>query len=108
MRQAQGDINKERLLDEFNSVIAETEQLLKSVANAGSDKAGNFKAGIEEGLAAAGERLAQIREESMKQAGAAARATDEYVHDNPWRVIGVAAGVGVLAGLVAGLLIARR
>ncbi|MCZ7654646.1 MAG: hypothetical protein M5R42_10755 [Rhodocyclaceae bacterium] len=33
-----------------------------------------------------------------------ARATDDYVHDNPWRSIGIAAGIG----LVIGLLIGRR
>ena len=30
----------------------------------------------------------------------AARATDDYVHDNPWQAIGVAAAVGFLVGLV--------
>lgn len=32
------------------------------------------------------------------------RTTDNYVRDNPWRAVGIAAGVG----LVVGLLIARR
>ena len=108
MKQPQSDVPRETLIDEFNAVIAETEQLLKSVATAGSDKAGAFKTSVEQGLAAAGERLARIKEESMNQAGAAARATDEYVQENPWRAIGVAAAVSALAGLVAGLLIARR
>jgi ElaB/YqjD/DUF883 family membrane-anchored ribosome-binding protein len=35
---------------------------------------------------------------------AAARTTDEYVHVHPWKAVGVAAGVG----LVVGLLIGRR
>ena len=35
---------------------------------------------------------------------AAARATDEYVHESPWTAIGIAAG----AGLLIGLLIGRR
>jgi ElaB/YqjD/DUF883 family membrane-anchored ribosome-binding protein len=34
----------------------------------------------------------------------AARATDEFVHDRPWTAVGVAAGVG----LIIGLLIGRR
>jgi ElaB/YqjD/DUF883 family membrane-anchored ribosome-binding protein len=33
-----------------------------------------------------------------------ARVTDTYVHDNPWKAIGAAAG----AGLLIGLLIGRR
>ena len=35
---------------------------------------------------------------------AAARATDDWVHENPWAAVGVAAGVG----LVLGVLISRR
>ena len=34
------------------------------------------------------------------QAKAAARVTDDYVHDNPWQAIGVAAAVGFVVGLM--------
>ena len=33
-----------------------------------------------------------------------AKATDHYVHENPWKAIGIAAG----AGLLVGMLIGRR
>jgi ElaB/YqjD/DUF883 family membrane-anchored ribosome-binding protein len=108
MSQTPSDVTKEKLLDEFNTVIAETEQLLKSVANAGSVKAGAFKTSVEQGLAAAGDRLAKIREESLSQANAAVTATDEYVQGNPWRAVGLVAALAGMTGLVAGLLIARR
>ena len=36
--------------------------------------------------------------QAVDQAKAAARATDDYVHDNPWQAIGVAAAVGFLVG----------
>jgi ElaB/YqjD/DUF883 family membrane-anchored ribosome-binding protein len=102
------EVTKERLYEEFNTVVAETEQLLKSVATAGGDKAGALKAGFEQRLAAASERLAGIRANAQEQAACAARATDAYVKENPWISVGTAAAVGGLAGLVAGLLIARR
>jgi ElaB/YqjD/DUF883 family membrane-anchored ribosome-binding protein len=108
MSLTQAEVTKEQLYADFESVVAETEQLLKTIAGAGGDKAGAIKANVEQGLAAAGERLAKIREQSMKHAGAAAQATDEYVHGNPWQSIGVVAGVAAIAGLVAGLLISRR
>jgi ElaB/YqjD/DUF883 family membrane-anchored ribosome-binding protein len=108
MSHTRTDVTTERLFEEFNAVVAETEQLLKSVANAGSDKAGAIKASVEQGLAAAGDRLAKIREQSLEQASAAAQATDEYVHDNPWQAIGIAAGLAAVTGLIAGLLISRR
>jgi len=40
----------------------------------------------------------------MRAAREMADATEEYVRDNPWQSVGVAAGVGLLIGL----LIARR
>ena len=108
MSHTQTEVTKERLYGEFEAVVAETEQLLKSIAGASGDKAVALKASVEQGLAAASERLARIREASLSQAGAAARATDEYVHDNPWRAVGFVAAAGTLAGLIAGLMIARR
>lgn len=108
MNQMPGEVTKERLFDEFSAVVAETEQLLKSLATAGGDKAGALKTSVEQGLAAAGTRLAKIREESLQQASAAARATEEYVQENPWTALGSVAAVSALVGLAAGLLIARR
>ena len=102
------EVTKERLMEEFGAVVGETEQFLKSVATAGGDKRDAVRAGIDERLADAGDRLAKIRDESMRQVTAAARSTDDYVQGNPWRSVGIAVGVATLAGLVAGLLIARR
>jgi len=108
MSQTHTEITKDKLYEEFDAVVTETEQLLKSIAGASGDKAVALRASVEQGLAAAGDRLAKIREASVNKAGAAAHATDEYVHDNPWRSMAVVAGVGALAGLAVGLMIARR
>ena len=102
------DVTKEKLFDEFNTVISETEQLLKSVATASGDKAGALKADVERRLAAAGDRLEEIRLQALGQAKQAAQATDDYVQANPWQSIGIVAALAGATGLVAGLLIARR
>ena len=102
------EATNETLYQEFNTVVAETEQLLKSVATAGSDKAGALKASVEQSLAAASERLARIRDSSTEQARLAVRATDAYVQESPWRAVGIAAALAAAAGLVAGMLLSRR
>ena len=102
------EVGKDQLYQEFNTVVTETEQLLKSLASAGGDKADALREGVAEGIAAAGERLDKLRVRALEQANAAGQATDEYVRTNPWRAIGIAAAVSGLAGLVAGLLIARK
>ena len=108
MSRVQPEITKERLSEEFQTVVAETEQLLSSIASAGNERAGAFKSNITDGLAAAGERLAKIREQAMAQACASARATDDYVKADPWRAIGIFAGAAAVVGFVAGLFAARR
>ena len=55
---------------------------------------------LEAKLLAAKLRLQELEGEAMDRARAAARVTDDYVHDNPWRAIGVAAVVGFLAGML--------
>jgi ElaB/YqjD/DUF883 family membrane-anchored ribosome-binding protein len=48
--------------------------------------------------------MAEAQAALLVRTRAAAKATDEYVHMHPWKAIGVAAGVG----LVIGMLIGRR
>jgi ElaB/YqjD/DUF883 family membrane-anchored ribosome-binding protein len=108
MNPSKPDTSKEKLYEEFTTVVAETEQLLKSVTAAGGDKAGALKAGVADGIATAAQRLGRIRDDAAAQASAAARSTHEYVQENPWQAVGVAAAFAGLAGLLAGILIARR
>ena len=98
----------EKLLDDFTTVVSETEKLLKSVASLGDEKAAVLRSNVDQALASAGDRLAEIRERSVASASAAAKATDEYVQENPWRALGIVALASALAGLVAGVVIARR
>jgi ElaB/YqjD/DUF883 family membrane-anchored ribosome-binding protein len=91
---------KDQLLENFNAVVAEAEQLLKVVANEGGDQAKALRAKIEQNLTVAKKRLRALEENAVEKTRAAARATDQYVHENPWRIIGVAAGLGVVIGLL--------
>jgi len=100
--------SRDKLLDEFHAVVAETEELLKSVASLGSDQAGVLKGNVDDALASASERVVDIRDRYLAQVEAAAKATDEYVRENPWRAIGIVAVASVAVGLVSGLVIARR
>src|SRR5687768_10385471 len=99
---------KENLLNEFNAVVTETEHLLKSVASLGSEKAGVLKGNVDQALVSATDRLVRLREQSLAQASAAAAAADKYVNDDPWRALRLVAMAAAVAGLVAGLVIAKR
>lgn len=108
MTQATVEVTREKLLQDFNMVVAETEQLLKAAATAGGEKAGVWREGVELKLKAAKDKLAQLEEAAVLRTKAAAEATDNYVHDKPWQAIGITAGVSVLVGVTIGLLLNRR
>jgi ElaB/YqjD/DUF883 family membrane-anchored ribosome-binding protein len=100
--------SKDKLLNEFNTVVAETEQLLKSVASLSTDHAGVLKGNVDKALSSASDQVTQIRDKTVAQAKAATMAAEDYVKQNPWRAIGMVALLTVAVGLVSGLLIARR
>jgi ElaB/YqjD/DUF883 family membrane-anchored ribosome-binding protein len=102
------DATKQRLMGEIDAVVGQTEELLKTVAHAGNTEVGAFRASVEQSIAVATERLAQIRVDALERAGIAAKATDDYLHGRPWQAVGIVAAVAAIAGLLAGLLLSRR
>ena len=101
-------VAKDKLLHDFNEVVADTEQLLKSVASVGNEKTQALKANVEQSLKLAKERLRELQEDALDRSRAAAKRTDQYVHDNPWQSLGIVAGIAAVAGIVLGLLLNRR
>ena len=99
---------KHKLLADFNAVVHEADQLLKFVADEGGDKASALRTKVERNLNTAKERLRDLEDAVMEKTRATARATDEYVHENPWQTVGVAAGLSALIGVAIGLLLYRR
>jgi|SRR6187455_774470 len=99
---------RDKLMEDFSAVIADTEQLLKSMAAVGGEQAKSLRADLEAKLASARERLKELEQDARERTQAAARAADEYVHEHPWQSIAVAACAGAVAGLVVGLVLNRR
>jgi ElaB/YqjD/DUF883 family membrane-anchored ribosome-binding protein len=87
---------------DLSKAISGAEDMLAQAASSTGEKAAELRARALEQLRALRVRLQDAQAAALRQSKAAARATDEYVHDNPWRAIGVAAGVGVLIGLLIG------
>lgn len=94
------NISRESLLDDFSAMLTEAEDLLKRASNETGERAKDLRAQVEAKLLSAKLRLQELEGEAIDRAKDAARYTDDYVHDNPWRAIGVAAVVGFLAGLL--------
>ena len=91
---------REQLVDDFNRVVNDTEALLRAMASVPGEKTAALRSSVEANLGAAKQRVRELQGAAVEKTSAAARATDEYVHENPWTLIGVAAAVGLIAGLL--------
>ena len=97
-------VTKDKLIEDLKVVAQDVEELLKATAGQAGEKIATARARAEESLRGAKTRLAEAGDEVTARARAAATAADDYVHDNPWQAIGIAAGVAFLLGC----LISRR
>ncbi|MEK6209799.1 MAG: DUF883 family protein [Pseudomonadota bacterium] len=95
---------KDKLITDFKAVMADAEELLHATANQAGEKVTAVRGRVQERLRLAREELDRAEAAVMNRTRAAARATDGYVHDHPWTIAGVCAGVGLLLGM----LISRR
>jgi len=93
-----------KMVDEFSAVLTEAEDMLKRASNETADRAKDLRSQVEAKLLSAKLRLQELQGQAVERAKETARATDDYVHDNPWQAIGVAAAIGFLVGL----LVSRR
>lgn len=100
--------SRTKLIGDFNAVIQDTEELLRSLAATGAEKGDKLRAAAEENLRTARVKLRQLQADAAAGTHAAAEAADEYVRENPWQSVGIAAAVAALVGLVLGLLLTRR
>ena len=94
--------SKQKLITDMKVVVDDAEEILRASAGIAGEKMANLRERIGERLVDAKIRLAEAEDEIINKTRAAARATDEYVHDNPWQAVGVAACIGVLVGLIVG------
>lgn len=97
-------LSRDRLSADLKAVIEDSEALLQATVSDARDQAGSIRERLQESLAAARAQLTRIEEAAIAQSKAAARETDRYVRENPWRSLGVAAAAGVLLGM----LLSRR
>jgi ElaB/YqjD/DUF883 family membrane-anchored ribosome-binding protein len=98
------DVSKQKLVADLKVVVADAEELLRATASQAGEKVSAARERIQASLATAKVKLTDAERVMLDKTKDAAKATDEYVRDNPWQAVGIAAA----AGLVLGILISRR
>jgi ElaB/YqjD/DUF883 family membrane-anchored ribosome-binding protein len=101
---ANAELQREAVMDNLKAVITSAEELLRMSEGNGEEKTLEVRTRIQERMRQAKADLLRMQESALARVKAAGHATDEFVHENPWKSAGIAAG----AGLLVGLLLARR
>ena len=85
----------------------DAEELLRTTADQTGQEAMALRSRITDRLQQAKADMASLQRAAVARVQAAGHAADQYVHDNPWRAIGVAAGLlaGARRGLVASVVL---
>jgi len=90
---------RDLLMNDLKSVILEAEGWLRNSSLTGEDlKAA--KAKFERTLVSAKDDLLHYQETVLAKTKEAAKVTDEYVHENPWKSVAIGGSVGLLVGLL--------
>lgn len=97
-------VNKDKLISDMKVVMADADELLRATASQAGDRVVELRGKIQNSLANARASLSDVQAAAVEKAKEVGHAADDYVHANPWRSVGIAAGVG----LIVGLLIGRR
>ena len=96
------EVTTDQLVADLKTVVSDAEALLKATSTQTGEKIQEVRARAEQSLQQARARLGDLEDEALKRAREVADATDEYVRENPWQSVGIAAGVGLLVGLLLG------
>lgn len=92
---------------ELSRIVAQAEELLKTLGEEGGAAAEAVRQRVVRTVHQARARIADAGYRAKGAATDAARVTDRYVHDNPWKSVAYGAAAGAAVALIASLLISR-
>jgi ElaB/YqjD/DUF883 family membrane-anchored ribosome-binding protein len=86
-----------KLVTDFRALVTDAEELSRATAAQTGEKIIDLRTRVQQSVAAVKPRLEQA-EALVKDTATQA---DRYVHANPWATAGLAAGIGLIVGLLA-------
>jgi ElaB/YqjD/DUF883 family membrane-anchored ribosome-binding protein len=90
--------SKDELVQEFRNLISEGETLLKSTTSLSGEALAQAREKFRDKLADAKTRIDALSTAAQEGGRRAVVATEDYVRENPWPAVGIAAGVGFVIG----------
>jgi ElaB/YqjD/DUF883 family membrane-anchored ribosome-binding protein len=102
-----GTRNSESTVIELNRIVTQAEELLKTLGEEGGAAVDAVRARVLRTVNQAKVRLADAGSRVRGAANDAAKATDSYVQENPWKSIAYGAAAGAAVALIAAVVLRR-
>ena len=96
--------SRERLIDDLHAVVEDAEALLKVTSVEGGETIADLRSRVEKSLRQARKHIERAQADSKERARQVTETAESRVREKPWQSVGIAAGLGLLLGL----LISRR
>lgn len=93
--------NKNALVKDLKGVVGDADKLLNQLVNSTTEEFANARSKIETSLSDTRARLHDARMAVSEKACFAADVTQKYVYENPWKTVGLIAGVGLIIGIMS-------
>ena len=87
------------VLDELRALVADAE---KMVGESAAENADDVVSSLRQRYADAQEKLSEVYDGAKQKVTAGAKYADETIRENPYASMAIAAGVGVLVGVLLG------
>jgi ElaB/YqjD/DUF883 family membrane-anchored ribosome-binding protein len=87
---------------EYHKLLSDLEDLIHSATTLTGEELARAKAALGARIASARASASQISDAVTDRVQASARATDQYVHSQPWQAVGISAAAGLLIGFLLG------
>jgi ElaB/YqjD/DUF883 family membrane-anchored ribosome-binding protein len=96
----EGESTTEKLMTDLKALIGDAEELLKATTNQAGERIAVARQRIEQSLVEGKRALADAEQIVLDKSKEYADTADDYVRENPWAAVGIAAGVGLIFGLL--------
>jgi len=86
---------------ELNKLMADVQDLVSQLAHVADPEIARLRIEVENGLTETKNAIVRRAIEVQRRTAAALTSGDHYVRDQPWKAVGIAAGVGLAVGFLA-------
>jgi ElaB/YqjD/DUF883 family membrane-anchored ribosome-binding protein len=95
-------VNKDVLINDAKLLLSDAQELLLLIKDQTSEDVTDLRFRLEDKIAKYKKNLARLQDATLTRVTEAGRATDDYVHHEPWKAIGMAAGIAFVLGVLVG------